>query len=121
VAALSTLPRPADTRAQLWGGSNNVAYAPGQLPRATLQRQLQIGLRHDQAQATQEALTQRRTCSVVAKSVGTVADVDHLLVAPAGAFVINAKNYEGRVERRDRGGWFSAANGLRRAVVTRPH
>ena len=35
------------------------------------------------------------------------ADIDHVVVAPWGVFVIDAKNYEGRVERRDRGGWFS--------------
>lgn len=38
---------------------------------------------------------------------GTKANIDHLVVAPRGVFVIDAKNYRGRVERRDRGGWFS--------------
>jgi hypothetical protein len=38
---------------------------------------------------------------------GSRANIDHLVVAPAGVFVIDAKNYKGRVERRDRGGWFS--------------
>src|SRR5581483_8237399 len=32
---------------------------------------------------------------------------DHLVVAPWGVFVIDAKNYKGRVEKRDRGGLFS--------------
>ena len=39
---------------------------------------------------------------------GSRANIDHLVVAPSGVFVIDAKNYKGRVERRDRGGWFSA-------------
>lgn len=34
------------------------------------------------------------------------ANIDHVAVAPWGVFVIDAKNYRGRVERRDRGGWF---------------
>lgn len=38
---------------------------------------------------------------------GSRANVDHLVVAAAGVFVIDAKNYKGRVECRDRGGWFS--------------
>jgi hypothetical protein len=35
------------------------------------------------------------------------ANIDHLVIAPWGVFVIDAKNYKGRVERRDRGGFFS--------------
>jgi hypothetical protein len=38
---------------------------------------------------------------------GSRANIDHLVVAPHGVFVIDAKNYNGRVERRDRGGLFS--------------
>jgi hypothetical protein len=38
---------------------------------------------------------------------GTKANIDHLVVAPWGVFVVDAKNYKGRVERRDRGGFFS--------------
>ena len=38
---------------------------------------------------------------------GSRANIDHLVIAPHGVFVIDAKNYKGRVERRDRGGWFS--------------
>jgi hypothetical protein len=38
---------------------------------------------------------------------GSKANIDHLVVAPSGVFVIDAKNYKGRVEKRDRGGWFS--------------
>jgi hypothetical protein len=38
---------------------------------------------------------------------GSRANIDHLVVAPYGVFVIDAKNYKGRVERRDRGGWFA--------------
>lgn len=34
---------------------------------------------------------------------GSKANIDHLVIAPAGVFVIDAKRYTGRVERRDRG------------------
>ena len=32
-------------------------------------------------------------------------DIDHLAIAPSGIFVIDAKNYNGRVEARDVGNW----------------
>src|SRR4029077_12190747 len=35
------------------------------------------------------------------------ANIDHIVVGPAGVFVVDAKNYKGRVERRARGGFFS--------------
>lgn len=38
---------------------------------------------------------------------GSRANIDHIVVSAAGVFVIDAKNYKGRVERHDRGGWFS--------------
>jgi hypothetical protein len=36
---------------------------------------------------------------------GTKGNVDHILIAPAGVFVVDAKQYEGRIEIRNRG-WF---------------
>lgn len=39
---------------------------------------------------------------------GSKANIDHLVVAPWGVFVVDAKNYKGRVERRDKGGFFSS-------------
>ena len=38
---------------------------------------------------------------------GSKANIDHLVVAPWGVFVVDAKNYKGHVEKRDRGGFFS--------------
>ena len=38
---------------------------------------------------------------------GSKANIDHLIVAPWGVVVVDAKNYKGRVETRDRGGFFS--------------
>lgn len=35
------------------------------------------------------------------------ANLDHLVVCRSGVHVIDAKNYEGKVQRIDRGGWFS--------------
>lgn len=38
---------------------------------------------------------------------GTRANVDHIAVTSNGVHVIDAKNYTGKVQRVDRGGWFS--------------
>ncbi|HZX55329.1 MAG TPA: nuclease-related domain-containing protein [Ilumatobacteraceae bacterium] len=40
------------------------------------------------------------------KVPGTKCQIDHLLVAPSGVWVIDANESDGRVERRDVGGWF---------------
>jgi hypothetical protein len=37
---------------------------------------------------------------------GTRGNIDHLLMAPAGLFVVDAKNYKGRLRVRDKGGLF---------------
>lgn len=36
---------------------------------------------------------------------GTRGDIDHLVIAPSGVWVVDAKNYSGKVERRDVGTW----------------
>lgn len=42
----------------------------------------------------------------------TRGNIDHLAVAPSGVWVIDAKNYQGKVERRDLGGWSKVDNRL---------
>ena len=37
---------------------------------------------------------------------GTRANIDHIVVAPGGVFVVDAKKYAGKVEKRDVGGFF---------------
>jgi len=37
---------------------------------------------------------------------GTKGNIDHIVIAPGGVFVVDAKNYTGRVELRDLGGFF---------------
>jgi hypothetical protein len=37
---------------------------------------------------------------------GTRGNIDHLVVASSGVWVIDAKKYKGKVEQRDVGGWF---------------
>ncbi|HEY3545486.1 MAG TPA: nuclease-related domain-containing protein [Propionicimonas sp.] len=37
---------------------------------------------------------------------GTRGNIDHIVIAPAGVFVVDAKNHHGRIEIRDRGGFF---------------
>ena len=39
---------------------------------------------------------------------GTAANIDHLVVAPSGVWVIDAKRYSGLVTKTDRGRWFKA-------------
>ena len=41
------------------------------------------------------------------KVPNTRGNIDHLVIAPNGIWIIDAKNYSGKVERRDVGGWFS--------------
>ena len=36
----------------------------------------------------------------------TTANIDHIVIAPTGVWVIDAKNWTGDVERRNIGGWF---------------
>ncbi len=38
---------------------------------------------------------------------GSKANIDHIVIAPAGVFVIDAKNYKGEVQRIDRSGLFA--------------
>ena len=40
------------------------------------------------------------------KVKGTRRNIDHVVIAPAGVFVVDAKNYSGMVQIRDRGGFF---------------
>lgn len=40
------------------------------------------------------------------KIPGTRANIDHIVVAPTGVWIVDAKKYSGKVERRDVGGWF---------------
>ena len=37
---------------------------------------------------------------------GTIAKIDHIVIAPSGVWVIDAKHWQGVVERRNIGGWF---------------
>ena len=43
---------------------------------------------------------------------GTRANIDHILIAPAGVFVVDAKRYSGLIEVRDVGGLFSSEQRL---------
>jgi Nuclease-related domain len=40
------------------------------------------------------------------KVPGTKVHIDHIVIAPSGVWVVDANEYDGRVERRDVGGWF---------------
>ena len=40
------------------------------------------------------------------KVPGTKTPIDHVVIAPSGVWVVDANEFDGRVERRDVGGWF---------------
>ncbi len=46
------------------------------------------------------------------KIPGTQANIDHIVIGPAGVFVVDAKAHAGRIEIRDRGGLFSTDHRL---------
>ena len=37
---------------------------------------------------------------------GSRTHIDHIVIAPSGVWVVDTNEYDGRVERRDIGGWF---------------
>jgi hypothetical protein len=37
---------------------------------------------------------------------GSTANIDHIVISPAGVFIVDPKNYRGKVEQRDVGGLF---------------
>jgi nuclease-like protein len=39
---------------------------------------------------------------------GTRGNIDHLVIAPPGVFVVDAKLYKGLIKVRDKGGWFTS-------------
>ena len=45
------------------------------------------------------------SCCTTAGYLEPAADIDHLVVAPSGVWIVDTKHYQGRVERRDVGGW----------------
>ena len=55
------------------------------------------------------------------KVPGTKCHIDHLLVAPSGVWVVAANEYDGRVERRDVGGWFKVDERLYVSGKDRTH
>lgn len=40
------------------------------------------------------------------------ANIDHVVIAPSGLWIVDTKNHSGKVELRDRGGWFRRDNRL---------
>jgi hypothetical protein len=42
------------------------------------------------------------------KVPGTLGNIDHIAVASSGVWIIDAKRYKGKDEKRDKGGWFSS-------------
>ena len=58
------------------------------------------------AKALHEGLGETAVILHDRRAPGTRGNIDHLVVAPSGLWVIDAKKYSGKVERRDVGGWF---------------
>ncbi len=64
------------------------------------------------AEALQQRIGDRAVLLHDRRIPGTSANIDHLAVAASGLWVIDAKTYKGRVECRDKGGWFKVDNHL---------
>lgn len=60
------------------------------------------------AEILQERLGQSAVLLHDRKVPGTRGNVDHLAIAATGVWIIDAKRYKGKVEQRDKGGWFSS-------------
>lgn len=58
------------------------------------------------AQVLQERLGDAAVLLHDRKVPGTRGNIDHLAIAASGIWVIDAKKYKGKVEKRDVGGWF---------------
>jgi hypothetical protein len=43
---------------------------------------------------------------------GSRANIDHLIIAPSGIWIVDCKSYKGRVEQRDVGKWLTTENRL---------
>jgi len=55
-----------------------------------------------------ESLEDRAVLLHDRKVPGTKGNIDHLVIASSGVWVVDAKNYKGKVERRDVGGLFKS-------------
>jgi hypothetical protein len=60
------------------------------------------------AQILQERLGDSAVLLHDRKVPGTRGNIDHIAIAASGVWIIDAKRYKGRVEKRDKGGWFSS-------------
>lgn len=59
------------------------------------------------AQILQERLGESAVLLHDRKVPGTRGNIDHLAIAASGVWIIDAKRYKGKVEKRDKGGWFN--------------
>jgi hypothetical protein len=60
------------------------------------------------AQILQERLGDTAVLLHDRKVPGTRGNIDHIAVAASGVWIIDAKRYKGKVEKRDKGGWFNS-------------
>lgn len=60
------------------------------------------------AQILQERLGESAVLLHDRKAPGTRGNIDHIAIAASGVWIIDAKRYKGKVEKRDKGGWFSS-------------
>lgn len=60
------------------------------------------------AQILEERLGDQAVLLHDRKVPGTRGNIDHIAIGPSGVWIIDAKRYKGRVEKRDKGGWFTS-------------
>lgn len=58
------------------------------------------------AKVLADRLSERAVLLHDRKVPGTKGNIDHLVIAATGVWIVDAKQYRGKVERRDVGGWF---------------
>ncbi len=78
--------------------SDEAESARGGVERVERERLLSVHL-HTELRHRAVVLDDRR-------APGTKCHIDHIVVAQSGVWVVDANEYDGRVERRDVGGWF---------------
>jgi hypothetical protein len=86
------------------GFAAKVVRAVSEEPRTT--RVWAIGAEGEERLAAELATVPNLLMLHDRKIPGTKANIDHIVIGPAGVFVVDAKNHAGRIEIRDRGGLF---------------
>lgn len=95
---------------QTWGTGRlgRIAKALSDDPQSTTAWAKGAGGEQKVALVLQEQLGDRAVLLHDRKVRGTRGNIDHLVIATSGVWIVDAKRYKGKVEKRDVGGWFKS-------------